>query len=392
MRFTWFIRQYIAYNPSLYQLSYPEAGAIAPLLRKTCANAMERTKSSQTVEMNADQSAGTRTRYLRARALAAYHASNPGHREGAGPNNIDASVITVRTDGGYAHTEPSIGAPNTVVPGCCAEPVVCPTEITNFTIISGGNNGGDYPSYAFYFVFTWDPIPNGVISAITDEPGSTIIVINSNSQLTVYSDDANYLVTLTIAVSTCTPVQATSPPCFLAGSLVSLADGSTKPIEAVEVGDLVIGAFGEVNAVLALHRPLLGSHLMCRINHEHSTTNHHPHVGRDKRFYCGNPTLILEEAYRREHPVLLQDGVKGSMYLQGLAPSRILPLLMGVELKTIEGSCMVTSIETYSLPPETQLYNLVVGGSHTYHVDGYAVTGWPREDDFDYDTWTPRTV
>ena len=39
------------------------------------------------------------------------------------------------------------------------------------------------------------------------------------------------------------------------------------------------------------------------------------------------------------------------------------------------------------MPSDTQLYNLVVGGSHTYHVDGYAVTGWPREDDFDYDRW-----
>jgi hypothetical protein len=44
-----------------------------------------------------------------------------------------------------------------------------------------------------------------------------------------------------------------------------------------------------------------------------------------------------------------------------------------------------TCLGPYSLPPETQLYNLVVGGSHTYHVEGYAVTGWPREDDFDYD-------
>jgi hypothetical protein len=50
----------------------------------------------------------------------------------------------------------------------------------------------------------------------------------------------------------------------------------------------------------------------------------------------------------------------------------------------------VASLETYSLPPDTQLYNLVVSGSHTYHVDGYAVTGFPREDDFDYDAWVPR--
>jgi hypothetical protein len=27
------------------------------------------------------------------------------------------------------------------------------------------------------------------------------------------------------------------------------------------------------------------------------------------------------------------------------------------------------------------------GGSHTYNVDGYAVTGWPNEEDFDYDLW-----
>jgi hypothetical protein len=42
------------------------------------------------------------------------------------------------------------------------------------------------------------------------------------------------------------------------------------------------------------------------------------------------------------------------------------------------------------MPADTQLYNLVTGGSHTYFVEGYAVTGWPREDDWDYDTWTSK--
>lgn len=42
------------------------------------------------------------------------------------------------------------------------------------------------------------------------------------------------------------------------------------------------------------------------------------------------------------------------------------------------------------MSPDTQLYNLVIDGSHTYHVDGYAVTGWPKEDDFDYDVWGLR--
>jgi hypothetical protein len=59
-------------------------------------------------------------------------------------------------------------------------------------------------------------------------------------------------------------------------------------------------------------------------------------------------------------------------------------------LKTIEGSREVKKIEYTPFPSDTQLYNLVVGGSHTYHVEGYAVTGWPREDDFDYDLWVPK--
>ena len=44
------------------------------------------------------------------------------------------------------------------------------------------------------------------------------------------------------------------------------------------------------------------------------------------------------------------------------------------------------------MPPETKLYNFVVGGSHTYFVNGYAVTGWPREDDFDYDKWESKGI
>ena len=50
---------------------------------------------------------------------------------------------------------------------------------------------------------------------------------------------------------------------------------------------------------------------------------------------------------------------------------------------------MVTKIEEVPMAFETKLYNLVTGGSHTYHADGYAVTGCPSEKDFDYDTWSP---
>jgi len=171
-----------------------------------------------------------------------------------------------------------------------------------------------------------------------------------------------------------------------------MADGSQKPIEEVCVGDTVLGAFGEVNTVLALHRPLLGKARMCRINDEHSTTNHHPHVSADRRFYCGDPAAVLGATYGREHDVIDGTGSVVKRMLHGLAPGRIEQLTVGVDLKTVDGSRPVKSLDLFDLPADTQLYNLVISGSHTYHVDGYAVTGWPREDDWDYTLWTPRST
>jgi hypothetical protein len=130
---------------------------------------------------------------------------------------------------------------------------------------------------------------------------------------------------------------------------------------------------------------------MCRINNEHSTSSHHPHISPDKRFFCAHPATVIGATYGREHDVINAEGKIEKRMLHGLNPGRIETLTTGQKLKTIEGSRMVETLEIYDMPPETQLYNLVIGGSHTYFVDGYAVTGWPREDDFDYDAWIPRT-
>jgi hypothetical protein len=168
-----------------------------------------------------------------------------------------------------------------------------------------------------------------------------------------------------------------------------MADRTEKPIEEVAIGDLVIGAFGEINRVIALHRPLLGANRMCRINDDHESSNHHPHIGPNREFYSNDVDWLRETTYNREHEIITESGTERHL-LQGVAPSRVQPMAVGVSLKTIDGVRPVDTLEVFTLPPETQLYNLVVSGSHTYHVDGYAVTGWPREDDFDYDSWTQR--
>jgi hypothetical protein len=172
--------------------------------------------------------------------------------------------------------------------------------------------------------------------------------------------------------------------------LVLLADGSSIPIEDVQVGAQLQGAFGEINTVLALHRPLLGDNTMSRINDEHSTSSHHPHIGPNKQFFAVKPHVAIEKTYGRAHEVIDATGVIVERFLDGLAPARILPLSCGAELLKVEGPTIVRRLETFEMAPDTQLYNLVMSGSHTYFVDGYCVTGWPSEKDFDYDEWMPR--
>jgi hypothetical protein len=272
---------------------------------------------------------------------------------------------------------------------CCPVVSSCsPGTITGLTINDSGGTT---------IIVSWNPLPGATSYSVTatSPPGfPATITRGSLTSATIAYDEYDLEETVTVtAITACgnTSSSVQVNPCFLAGSLVHMADGSTKAIEDVRVNDLVIGAFGEINRVLALHRPVLGSIAqMCKINDEHSTTNHHPHISVDKQFYCGDPELVSTTTYGRKHNVIDEFGNTVERMLHGLAKGRIRKLETGVELKTIEGSRIAKTIELYSMPETTQLYNLVIDGSHTYHVDGYAVTGWPSEHDFDYDSWSRK--
>ncbi len=329
---------------------------------------------------NANRSASERTRFLGARTLAIYHQANPASKEAGGSSTFASSMAGYRSAGQQAYVQ------QTVIPACCSVPDCL-------------SIGSVVPTSPNAFEITWTPVANATYyTVITDYSGASVITINyPNNTATTASvswDDWNNPSSINIIVTAynnCSSSQGTVEvyaPCFLAGSLVTLADGTTKAIEDIEIGDVVLGAFGEANTVLALHRPLLGSHQMCRINEEHSTSSHHPHISADAKFYCMHPAITDDNTYGRVHTVITVNGEE-TMMLHGLKRGRVQVLETGIHLKTVEGSRETKSLELYSMPADTQLYNLVVGGSHTYHVDGYAVTGWPREDDFDYDAWRP---
>ena len=251
---------------------------------------------------------------------------------------------------------------------------------------------GIYSQYTYGWALNWDPIPNGTVYLIT----APDIVQQTFELLTPttgnwYSND-NYGGDLFVYahVSGCPDISGSIAPCFFKGALVTMEDGSTKVIEDVSVGDMVLGAFGEHNKVLALHRPLLGNNTMTNINNEHHTSSHHPHISLDKKFYAVKPAVVMTDTYGKSHEVFDENMVPYQRFLAGLKSGRVEQMEVGVKLKTVDGSREITFLDTYEMAPETQLYNLVISGSHTYYVDGYAVTGWPNEEDFDYDVWDAR--
>jgi hypothetical protein len=180
--------------------------------------------------------------------------------------------------------------------------------------------------------------------------------------------------------------------CFLKGSLIRMADGTDKPIEDVKVGDKVIGAHGEVNEVLALNRPKLGNRLMGVINGEHSTSLDHAHVRPDNTFGSVSLHEYLTDENNTLHEVIVDDkGTREVWLLPGFYDKdldMISDIQVGEQLLTVDGPKDVITVEKVEMPPETQLYNLVMGGSHTYFVEGYCVTGFLNGKDFDYRTWT----
>jgi len=171
--------------------------------------------------------------------------------------------------------------------------------------------------------------------------------------------------------------------------VVAMADGSFKAIETIGVGELVLGRYGEANEVLALDRPRLGHRPLYHINGEHWTTGEHPHWT-DEGPMAVNPRELRGD-WGAYHPVIRGDGRVEEWLNTGLTRP-VGALRIGARACHGEGMKEIRSIAVRPGSPDLPLYNLVLAGSHTMRVDGYLVTGWPQEQDFDYDSWQPKAA
>ena len=165
------------------------------------------------------------------------------------------------------------------------------------------------------------------------------------------------------------------PSCFIAGTRVLMADGTSRNIESVRIGEKVRGKNGAVNTVTGIERPRLGGRLLYAINGGRAfVTAEHPFWTSSgwksidpRATFAENPRLnvgtlavgdrIAAVAPRAE-PRLAAAG--GGAVAASYAPAR---------LKTIA----VRSILGVTGDPRTTVYNLLLDGDHTYFADGFLV-------------------
>jgi hypothetical protein len=180
--------------------------------------------------------------------------------------------------------------------------------------------------------------------------------------------------------------------CFPPETPVTLEDGRKVPIAAVRVGDRVRGGFGHINTVIAIDKTRLGSRPLMVINGFHRVTAEHRHATR-KGWASVSPEAIRKE-FQQPHPVIVDDaGTIEWWIMQGFAHTEITSLQVGHELlheSGVEGQLVSSIVADWSPGPEQELYCLVTDGSHTFLANGFIVSGWARDDDFDYRAWFDR--
>jgi hypothetical protein len=143
--------------------------------------------------------------------------------------------------------------------------------------------------------------------------------------------------------------------CFIAGTQITMADGSTKSIEDVAIGDQVIGRDGAINTVQEYIRPLLGDRTL---------------VG----FNGGLPFIT------NDHPVLTTDGTWRSVNPSGTA-SKYAAANLNAEQLSVKDTIAtsngigfeIVSIEQHADSADLQVYNFSLDGNNTYIANGLVV-------------------
>jgi hypothetical protein len=130
-----------------------------------------------------------------------------------------------------------------------------------------------------------------------------------------------------------------------------MADGKSKNIEDILIGEQLLGADGFINTVLDYHRPVLKENNLYSINGgAYFVTDSHPFMT------TKGWKSISPDATHQEMPHFEVD-----------------TLHIGDMLITFTGIEEIYAIEKSQTIKNIQLYNFIVNGNNTYYANGYLV-------------------
>jgi len=162
--------------------------------------------------------------------------------------------------------------------------------------------------------------------------------------------------------------------CFLPGTQVFLANGHTKAIEEIKIGERVIGKGRSINRVIGLWQPKLGSRSMFAINSGRVLTTGDHLLWTDDGWAAIDLTAYEARKHQR---VKLIGGVQASLSeveaVSQLNTSSTLCLFNG-EAEPVD---LIEEIK--HLDPHTQLYTLATDGTFSFALgSGIVVDGLPQ--------------
>lgn len=173
--------------------------------------------------------------------------------------------------------------------------------------------------------------------------------------------------------------------CFIAGTLVLMADYTWKKIEDVQEGEYVIGMDGEPNRVITPYQAWLGNKRAMLTLSDDSLTWSAEHLiwmrGEDKKEFWGTYDF---HQYLREHTGFIEYQGKQYSY-KGL--TKDLPIIVTEEMEFAhieEGWKPVAVRMAREYDATTLVYSLLTDGSHSYIANGYIVSGFTDDTVYNY--------
>lgn len=153
-----------------------------------------------------------------------------------------------------------------------------------------------------------------------------------------------------------------------------MAEGTSRPIQSVVIGDLVVGGQGLINQVYAIETPALRDRLLYAINDDqHFVTGSHPFLIDDGWKAIDPANTYREHNLRNVGRLMVGDRI---VMLSGVlaaigsgATSATTSLSVDIHTEPFP----VERIEGISADPDLTVYNLMLDGNHTYFANDLLV-------------------